>query len=91
MDKKTAEEFQKKWGKTVAKAWLDEGFKQKLLKNPQEALKEMGCAIAGMTFEIHENSEKKTHLILPQKPKGELSEKQLKELSAGVVFSACKE
>jgi hypothetical protein len=87
MDKKTAEEFQKKWSKVIAKAWIDEDFKQKLLKNPQMALKEAGLSIPGMTFEVHENSEKKTHLILPQKPTKELSEEQLKVVSGGETYS----
>jgi len=36
------EEFQKAYGKVVAKAWADDGFKAKLLADPKTVLKENG-------------------------------------------------
>lgn len=36
---------QLKWGKVVAKAWMDEAFKTTLLANPTEVLKEHGIEV----------------------------------------------
>jgi len=76
------DELAKKWAKVIAKAWADERFKEKLLKNPAQALKEMGIDLpAGQKVEIHAQSDKIIHLVLPQKPKGEMSEQELKNVS----------
>ena len=81
---KNREEFNKKWAKVVAKAWTDEAFKQKLLKNPEKTLKEMGLELPKDTHvEIHEQKGNGIHFILPQKPRGELSEIELKKYAAG--------
>ena len=80
---KNRDEFTKKWAKVVAKAWTDEAFKQKLLKNPEKTLKEMGLEFPkDMHVEIHEQTGKTIHFMLPQKPKGELSEIELKKFAA---------
>ena len=78
------EEFSKKYAEVIAKAWSDEGFKKKLLENPNETLKEFGVPIPeGVTFHIHENGSGTCHLILPKKPEGELSDEELKKASGG--------
>ena len=79
------EEFSKKYAEVIAKAWSDEGFKKKLLENPNETLKEFGVPIPeGVTFHIHENGSGTCHLILPKKPEGELSEEDIsKNIRAG--------
>ena len=72
------EEFSKKYAEVIAKAWSDEGFKKKLLENPNETLKEFGVPMPeGITFHIHENGSGTCHLILPKKPEGELSEEDI--------------
>lgn len=82
---KSKETFQKAWAKIVAKAWTDEEFRQKLLKNPEKVLKDMGIAIpSGIKLELHEQSNKKIHLILPNKPEGSLSEQELKSVAGGI-------
>lgn len=79
--------FAKAWAKVVAKAWVDEEFKKKLLKNPEKVLKEMGIAIPrGVKLELHEQKAKKVHLILPAKPAGVLSEQELRAVAAGATF-----
>ena len=40
----------------------------------------------GMTYQIHENTEKVFHLTLPQKQSG-LSEEQIREVAAGRCLS----
>jgi hypothetical protein len=80
----TKKEYEKKWAQVVAKAWADENFKQKLLKNPAAALKEMGVQLPpDRKVEIHESTDRVTHLILPPRPEEELSEKELHAIAAG--------
>jgi hypothetical protein len=76
------DELSKKWAKVIAKAWADERFKEKLLKNPAQTLKEMGIDLpAGQKIEIHSQSDKIIHLVIPQKPKGEMNAQELKNVS----------
>jgi len=78
------EKFRKLWAKVVARAWSDDLFKQKLLNHPAEALKEYGLAIpAGTNLKVLEETPKASYLILPKKPKGELSIDELKSVAAG--------
>lgn len=78
---------QKAWAKIVAKAWSDEVFKQRLLKNPDAVFQEYGLDTPeGITFKIHENSNKVIHITLPAKPEG-LSDEQLKNVAAGAAAS----
>jgi hypothetical protein len=74
----------------MAKAWADEKFKQKLLKNPEAALKEMGADLpAGLQFKILENSPKVHYLVLDEKPMGEdLTEQDLLKVAGGVSVVA---
>jgi nitrile hydratase alpha subunit len=59
-------ESKKKWQKVVAKAWMDEGYKQRLLKDPNVVLQEEGIEIPeGINFRVMEDSEKVRTLILP--------------------------
>lgn len=84
MKKNKQEEFAKKWAQVVAKAWTDEKFKEKLLKNPEKVLAEMGIAIpAGQKIEIHAGTERVMHLVLPQKPEGALTEQDLVNIAGG--------
>ena len=39
------EQFQKEWGKIVAQAWSDGGFKKRLLSDPAAVLKEKGVEV----------------------------------------------
>jgi hypothetical protein len=75
----------KKWQQIVARAWMDNGFKQKLLKDPMTMLKEEGFEIPpGAEVKVVENTEKQFFLVLPLKPGGdELTVEQLEEVAAG--------
>ena len=78
------EEFQKAWGKIVAKAWSDPAFKKRLIENPNEILKANGIEISsGVHVVVKENTKDTFHLCLPEKPVGELSEEKLREVAAG--------
>ncbi len=90
MKKKKQDQFAKKWAQVIAKAWVDEEFKQKLLKNPAKTLAAMGIEIpAGQKIEIHTGSERVIHLILPEKPAGVLSEQDLIKLVGGGQDCTC--
>lgn len=85
--KKLSEEehkkFHQQWTKIVTKAWIDKNFKAKLLKAPLETLKQEGLQLpSGITLSLHENTENKLHLILPEKPEGKLSEEELRKIAA---------
>ena len=73
------------FGKVVAKAWQDEEFKQKLLSNPAEVLKDSGLNVPeGVEVRVVENDDKVVHFVLPQKPKGgELSDDELDAAAGG--------
>jgi len=62
-------EFQKAYGRIVAKAWADEDFKQRLLSDPTTVLKENGINVPeGVQFKVVESTGSLVHLILPAKP-----------------------
>lgn len=83
----TNEEREKKIGQLIAKAWSDDGFKQKLLSNPAETLQAEGMDIpAGVELRAVENTDKLMHLVLPAKPTGELSDENLDQVAGGVCF-----
>lgn len=63
---------QEKWVEIIAKAWTDDSFKARLLKEPKAVMKEQGITLEpGMKYCIHENSISETHLVLPLKPSEE--------------------
>lgn len=82
------EEFQKAYGKLVAKAWADEEFKAKLLADPMAVFKENDITIpAGLEVKIVENTDKIAHMILPPAPAGELKDEQLKAANESKCLS----
>jgi hypothetical protein len=65
------EEQTKKVQKIIAKAWADETFKQKLLTNPLETLKEQGVSIPpGVNVCVVESTANLYYFVLPPKPDG---------------------
>jgi hypothetical protein len=79
------EEQGKKMQQVIAKAWMDEGFKMRLLSDPAAVLKEEGLEMpSGMEVRMVENTDKVLHLVLPAKPNGdEMSEEQLEHVAGG--------
>jgi hypothetical protein len=83
------EQFQKEWGKVVAKAWSDEAFKKRLLADPKTVLKENGVEIhAEVAVKVIEDSAKVVHLILPERPAG-LSDEELSQVAGGMTKGEC--
>lgn len=93
MVSKKEEEFAKKWAKVVAKAWSDPAFKEKLMKNPQQILKEYDIAVpAGKRIVIQEESNDTLQLFLPKKPAASMSQEELLKVAAasqGWCQAAC--
>jgi hypothetical protein len=79
--------FGKIWSQIVARSWKDDIFKQRVIANPAEVLKEFGYhSNPKVKFKVIEerSSEHYTHLTLPAKPQSkDLEELELKMISAG--------
>jgi len=83
-------EFQKAYGKLVAKAWSDAEFKAKLLADPMKVFKENSMEVpAGIEVRIVENTADIMHFILPPEPSDELTDEQLTGAAGGMLLSAC--
>ncbi len=80
------EQFQKAYGKLVAKAWSDDEFKAKLLADPMAVFKENDVIVPeGIEVRMVENTADVTHFILSPEPSDELTDEQL-ERAAGVFY-----
>ncbi|MBI5524048.1 MAG: NHLP leader peptide family natural product precursor [Desulfarculus sp.] len=57
------------WAKVVAKAWADESYKAKLIKDPAAVLKTEGLEIPqGVQLKVVEDTNSLRHLVLPALP-----------------------
>ncbi|MBI5524047.1 MAG: NHLP leader peptide family natural product precursor [Desulfarculus sp.] len=57
------------WAKVVAKAWADEAFKTKLIKDPAAVLKAEGIELPqGAQIKVVEDAAALRHLVLPAMP-----------------------
>jgi hypothetical protein len=76
------------WSQIVAEALQDEDFKNRLLAEPEEVLKEHGMEVPqGIEVRVVENSSKVLYLTLPaQLKEGELSESELEGVAGGNPF-----
>ena len=75
----------KAWARIVAKCWSDPQFKKRLMSDPNGTLKEEGISMPeGVQFKVHEDTKQTHHLLIPEKPAGELSPQQLENIAAGV-------
>jgi hypothetical protein len=65
------EEQTKKMQKIIAKAWMDDEFKQRLLSEPTEVLQEEGLETPpGVEIRMLENTDNLLYMVLPAKPDG---------------------
>jgi hypothetical protein len=73
----------KGWPKVVARAWVDEAFRQRLLANPAEAVAEFGLPLLhGTQLKVVEGKSDAPSMVLslPNKP-ADLEEESMKLLS----------
>lgn len=86
--KKTIEE-RKEYAKVIAKAWVDEEFKKRLIDDPAAVLKENGIEMPeGMTVRLVEGKENEILVRLPSRPpdSSELSDEDLEKVAGGISF-----
>src|SRR5262245_6999877 len=79
-----AEQQNKVWSQVVAKAWVDDAFKRRLLADPAAVLQEHGVAVPpGVQVKVVEDTDTVRHMTLPARPPGELSEEELARAAGG--------
>jgi hypothetical protein len=78
------QDFAKRYGQLVARAWADEAFKRRLLAEPAAALAEQGIPVPpGVEVRAVENTDRVLYLTLPPRPSDELSDEQLDAVAGG--------
>lgn len=74
-----------KWSQLLARAWSDDAFKERLMRDPSSALRDCGIsAPADVEFRVVENTDRVTYITLPQKPAEDAS---LAAVAAGLASS----
>lgn len=79
---------QEKYYALVQKLWSDPKLKKEFLSNPKAVLKRQGFDIPAdekVRVIAHENTDNETHLVLPKKGEGELSEQEIAGISGGIL------
>jgi hypothetical protein len=81
-------EWGDKWSKIVAKAWADENFKKRLIKDPMTVLQEQGVGLKqGVQVRVVESTDQVLYLTLPPKSQTEeLSETALEAIAGGAYM-----
>jgi hypothetical protein len=80
------QEYAKRYGQLVARAWADEAFKARLLAEPAAVLAEHGIPVpAGVEVRAVENTDQVLYLALPPQPSEELSDEQLDAVAGGTT------
>jgi hypothetical protein len=75
---KTDANWEKTWGKLVARAWSDADLKQRLLEEPATVLREFGLEVPyDLELKVVEDTPLVRHLILPSSPAGDLADEDL--------------
>ncbi len=56
-------------GQLIARAWADQEFKARLLKDPGNAAKECSIAVPdNLNLRVHVNSSSEFHIVIPEPP-----------------------
>jgi hypothetical protein len=85
------EEQARKMSQLIAKCWADEAFKRKVLADPAATLRAEGLELpAGLSYVVHENTDKVVHLVIPAKPTV-LSDEDLNEVVGGLMAVSSSE
>lgn len=67
-------EAQAIWRSLVVRAWGDDEFKRKLMADPRAVLADAGLPISeDVSYVVLENAPRRVHLILPARPRGDVS------------------
>jgi hypothetical protein len=88
MDRETLRDYELE---IIVKAWRDESFRLRLLKDPKNAIEEeFQVSVPGdMEICVHEENENNMHLIVPKPPEDfcsdELSDDELRDVIGGAM------
>ena len=83
-----SEDRNKRHARIVARAWSDDDFKSRLLKDATKVFKEEGVKVPrGVKVKAIENSAKTVHFVIPAKPKKKLTEKQIAKNKMGPMMT----
>ncbi len=70
--------WEKAWGLLVARAWSDEGLKERLIADPAAVLRENGIEIPyDVELRVVEDGPRVRHLVLPASPADDLTDEEL--------------
>jgi hypothetical protein len=85
------EEWEAKYSKLIARAWMDDEFKGRFLANPAAVLVEEGLEVPPYVRDVRVvvGSDSTLDLILPAKPSGELSEEDLESIAGAGPYTWC--
>lgn len=85
------EEKSRKMGQIIAKAWSDDSFRQKLLKDATAVLKAEEVEVPeGVEIRAVENTDNVSYLVIPQQPACvPLSDAQLANVAGGCNDCPC--
>ena len=83
------QEWGEKWARIVSRAWHDESFKNRLIKDPMAALREQGVELKpGVQFRVVESTDQVVYLTLPPRSSSEeLSEVELEAIAGGAYMA----
>ncbi len=77
-----------KWSQLIARCWADDGFKKKLLADPETTLEAEGMEWpAGLSVKVLADDDKLFHLVIPARPT-ELSDEDLERVAGGMIPDA---
>ncbi len=78
-------DVQQEMQKIIARCWADPEFKASLLSKPKDTLKSMGYQLTdGVEIRVFENTPSIVNFVLPQLPKGEISDEALDAVNGGL-------
>ena len=81
---KKEKEFAQRWYQITAKASLDPAFKARLLKDPENVLKEYGINfVEKKKIHVYEDTPHTMNLVLRSDNFKSISEEELREIAAG--------
>lgn len=82
--------LQKQYAKLIAKAWRDEGFKQRLINDPGTVLKQEGIPVkAGRDVKVVEQTDATFYFVLPPRPSNLTDEQLNQPIPFSCVVTEC--
>ena len=91
VDKQAAEDYAKKYGQIVARAWSDDDYKARFLSDPATVMTEAGLPVPeGVEIRAVETTDEVLYLTLPAKPTDDvISEEELATVAGGGSTVGC--